>query len=470
MSVHLIRPSGLAQFRPRSVGLLRYLPLEISALINDLLDPPDTECLRRVCKDWKHISENLNGRAAIAKHWPTAFSDPLFNAGFDTTANACFRRRLFYEESLKVGFAQRVIRSYGVECWDVCNNVLVSGNASGRLSIQSLLPSISRHEHHQLSLRAVLRPFIWATIYLCGVKLTLNGDIIAQIYHSPKSPNRPSYIVRLTQAGNVSWFVKQPCNGITVGAKAIYVFHFHPSLRSRHSLTTLDAKTGKLKSTSTTTAFPNALDPEVNYSLILSLDESFIAVKCSNHLLCLFDVGTEQLVEIIEPHPLCSVVEGYCSVLPAQESCNFVEVCWREQYVIFVYHYTYDITIRAFHRKRILDFPHHTVNPHTPRPGIDVHCRLICNEVFDDRPRFIVKPLETHSVDGEDFQHHVKWRFLTAPIGDSRERKVVDFSIKELKWWNTEYDPDFFGMWKGFLVFWHLPSTRLMVADFRPSW
>ena len=472
MSSNVIQPSGHEQIHPRSVGLFRHLPPEILALINDLLDPSDTEYLRRVCKYWKSLSENLNCRAAIAKHWPTAVSGSFFCTGVDQTANACFRRRLFYEESLKAGFAQRVVRSHEVECWDICNNVLVSGNDSGRLSIQSLRPSTSRHESHQLSLRTILRPLIWGpTIHLCGVKLTLYGDIIAQIRLGSKSLNRSSRIVRLTQAGNVSWNVKQPCNGVAVGAETIYVFHYHPSLEIRYSLTTLVAKEGKAKSTSTATDFPSALDPEVNGNLVLSADESFIAVNNSIHLLCLFEVGTKQLVEIMEPHPLRDVREGNCSIVPDHGSCNFFEVCWRKQYVIFAYHYTYDITIRAFHRRRILNFAHHFDNTSTPRAGIDVYHRMVFKEVYGpDGPLFSIQPLETHRIDGEDFQHQVKWSYLTAPIGSSRERKIVNFSMKCLEWWNIACDPDFFGMWKGFLVFWHLPSKRLMVADFRPSW
>ena len=128
----------------------------------------------------------------------------------------------------------------------------------------------------------------------------------------------------------MSWITKQPYNGITVGTKTIYVFHSHPSLRSRQSLTTLGANTDRPKPTSTATAFLSALDTEVNESLVLSTDESFIVVKSPNHLLRLCDVGTEQLVKIVKPLSLLDVVEGYCSVLPDQGSCNFLEVCLRE--------------------------------------------------------------------------------------------------------------------------------------------
>lgn len=39
----------------------RYLPTESAQQINDLLDPPDTERMRRVCRSWKALSELLNG-------------------------------------------------------------------------------------------------------------------------------------------------------------------------------------------------------------------------------------------------------------------------------------------------------------------------------------------------------------------------------------------------------------------------
>ena len=100
------------------------------------------------------------------------------------------------------------------------------------------------------------------------------------------------------------------------------------------------------------------------------------------------------------------------------------------------------INTRAFHRTRVLNFSHHSVNAVTPRAGIHVHHRLIFNEVYpSDRPCFIIQPLETHRIDGEDFQHHVKWRVLTAPIGCSRERKIVELSMKWMEWWDTESTP-----------------------------
>ena len=56
------------------------------------------------------------------------------------------------------------------------------------------------------------------------------------------------------------------------------------------------------------------MNSEVNGSLNFIADESFVTIMNSNHLLCLFDVGTGQLVEIIERHPLREVLEGFCSV------------------------------------------------------------------------------------------------------------------------------------------------------------
>ena len=179
-----------------------YLPGEITGLIIEVLDPPDTERLRRVCRSWKALSECFNGSQAIKRHCPKLYSPDLACVQI---ANLRFRRWLCTEQNIKVALAQTAVRSCKVTLWDICNHMLVTGNGSGRLMLRALqpCPTLPFNGSRQISLNSILRPFLKSNFRLSEVLATVDGDIVFTL-----ETDEERYLFKMTTKGKIIWHLK----------------------------------------------------------------------------------------------------------------------------------------------------------------------------------------------------------------------------------------------------------------------
>jgi len=442
-------------------------PPEIVGLINDLLDPPDTERLRRVCRSWKALSQSLNGQGAVARHCPVAYTSLLVrrNLAHENTANACFRRWLCYEESISAGLAHSVFRACEVTMFDICNHMLVSGNLSGRLLVRKLQPGSNntRQQSHQLSLKKILRPFIAVDLWLEGVFTTVDGDLITHT-----DAKTVSSIARITSMGKVVWCVEQDCSGVAVGANCVYLFHCGPDFGNFCALGTLDLVNGVQKSYSTVVWPSRAPKSFGSFKLILSADEAFLAVRVKNQLLCIFKTSTGQLAHIEEPVSLGYTAYDDCWMSPEPDSSDFLEACWEQGSVSIIYLYTHQVSTGTFHRTKIMSFPE---DGFAPRGGIDIRRRLIFEEQSDKNgvSSFLVRPLKTLNPNETDNGTTSCRKFLTMATEKSRERKPIELPRRAYHEAHEPYSSSF-GIYNGYLVFHHIVTGRLMIVDFRPPW
>lgn len=454
--------SGLSRIDP-----FRLFPPEIVGLINHLLDPPDTERLRRVCRSWKALSQFSNGYGTMARYCPAVYTSMLADGSLPTadTANACFRRWLCYERSIAAGFAHRVFRFCEVTMFEIRNHILVSGNSSGRLLVRKLHSGSAdfSQQSYQLSLKKILRPFIAVEFSLMGVLATGDGDLIIHTETKLKSQ-----VARITSTGKVVWFVEQEYSGAVIGANSVYHFHCGPGLGRVCALETMDLTTGVQKSYSRV-AWPSRAPKSFgSFKLVLSADEAFLAVKLKNQLLCIFKTSTGQLAHVEEPEPLGYTAYDDCWMSSEPDSPDFLEACWEQGRVSIIYLYTHQVSTGIFHRTRMMSFAE---DSSAPRGRVDIRRGLVFEEQSDEHgvSSFLVRPLEALDPDGTGNKKASCPKNLTMAAGKSRERKPVELPRRRYEE-DYEQDSNSFGFYDGYLVFHHIVTGRLMVADFRPPW
>ena len=466
-SLQSVVGNDLAQHQPHQFDPLGLLPPEILGLIIKLLDPPDTERLRRVCRSWKAFSEAFNGLGALAQHCPTIHQS-LQATGTHAvaeSANLLFRRWLCYEENVSAGFVQRVFQYGDVTTWDIRNHVLVSGNYSGRLLIRSLQPGSNsvRPESRQLSLNKILRPFIATEFYFRQAFATVDSDIITYV----ESKNM-GYISRVTAEGKVVWFVKRSCSAIVAGTKYVYTLYWRSRPGWAYRLDRLDITNGVSESSTSVRAPKRAVNAFGTLRLILSGDEMFVAFKCKNYFLSIFQTSPGKLMHIKGEERLQYTSSDACWVSSEPGSSNFSEICWKQGRVSKMFLYTYEVSKKRFLRTEIMSSPQ---DEYAPRGGIDMGRRLI----FEERPHFrgfsyfFVRPLKLSRSNSTKLSCAYDSKPLTISTGEIGRRKPVEFPGRKCHQ-DRGLETNFFGFYDDYLVFHHVATGRLMIADFRPAW
>ena len=349
--------------------------------------------------------------------------------------------------------------------FEIRNNILVSGNSYGRLLVRKLHSGSAdfSQQSYQLSLKKILRPFIAVEFSLMGVSATGDGDLVIHTESKVKS-----HFARITGTGKVVWFFEREYSGAVIGANSVYQFHCGPSLGRVCVLETLDLTTGVQKSYSRV-AWPSRAPKSFGaFKLILSADEAFLAVKVKNQLLCIFKTSTGQLVHIEEPETLGYTAYDDCWMSPEPDSSNFLEACWEQGRISIIYLYTHQVSTGTFHRTKMMNFAE---DSSAPRGGIDLRRRLIFEEQSDEHgvTSFVVRPLEAFNLDGTGNKTASCPKTLTMAAGNSRERKPITLPRRKYEV-DYEQDSNSFGIYDGYLVFHHIVTGRLMVADFRPPW
>ena len=453
----------------RRLDPFSYLPPEMFRLINDLLDPPETELLRKVCKSWKRLSESFNTHKAIVRHCPTVYvslpSDPRI-------ANIWFRRWICYEQNIREGLAQSIDRSSETTMWNIRNHTLVSGHWSGRLMVQQLRPSWRSRDlvKHKLILKEIFRSLLSTEFTLRKISLTAGGDVVTALETWEKG-----YVAQITKFGRVIWFVETEWSAVTVGVEEAYILKILDDIRhvgTFFELEKIDLSSGVRRKTSTRFSTIRNRRPSGSLDtleMVLSADKSFIAIKCKNMLYCIFDLSKNELVDIVESGWLDYGPSETSWMYSEPTSSGFVEVCWKRGMFDTAYTYTYDKASRTFCRALFKDYRYFGW---LSRVGIDVQRDLEFGyRGKREASRLTVKSFETLQ------QAKSKSRFLSVPIGSAKQREMLTLDLKERrKGLQREiHQPmnrasDFFGMYNGYLVFHHVKTQQLIVADFWPLW
>ncbi len=274
-----------------------------------------------------------------------------------------------------------------------------------------------------------------------------------------------SCVARITSIGKVVWYVEQHCSGVAVGAKCVYQFHCGPDFADFCALETLDLANGVQKNY-LTVAWPSKSFG--SFKLILSADEAFLAVKVENRLLCIFKTSTGQLAHIEKPISLGYTAYDDCWMSPEPDSSDFIEACWEQGRVSIIYLYTHQVSTGTFYRTKIMSFPEDSFAPHG---GIDIRRRLIFEEQSDENgvSSFLVRPLKTLNPNGTDNGTASCSKILTMATEKSRERKPIELPRRAYHKAHEPYSNSF-RIYDGYLVFHHIVTGRLMIADFRPPW
>lgn len=456
---HLTVGTKCVSSHPPGIDPFGYLPLEIVGLINDALDPPDTERLRRVCRSWKVLSEALNGHGAIAKYCPF-FSQAVLTSS--KTPNEWFRWWLCCEQSLATGLAQSTIRFSKVITWDLRNDFLVVGSQNGMITVQALrsrhglIPSGGRW----LSLREIFRTHTTVKFWLTGVFVTAGGNIIVQL-----NGRDYSYLARITSHGKVIWFHNYSWSAVGVSSKFIYVLHVPYAPGNVLVLDTVNLADGTLRSASTFKAPDRSSGAFGNLKMVFSADEAFIAIKCYNQFLCIFDPSSVQLVDVTGWHTGPITAGGACWITSEPGTSNFVESFWKDGLVDRIFRYTHQTSGNIFTCKEIRNFP---VDQSTPRGGVDIGRGLVFEDsrLDPDTWRFTVRRLQDQSTNRPVEDPETYYRFITVPDKQTGKRMDIESPTKE----GREYSDDvtnFFGIYNDYLVYHHVLTGRFMVIDYR---
>lgn len=465
--------------RSVSIDPFRRLPPELAGLVIELLDPAETETLRRVGRVWKVLSEKYNGLRAVKRHCPAPFRTLLAHGEHDTSgaANLCFRRWLNYECSIAAALAHKVVRCYEVTLWDIRNDTLITSDYTGRLMIQPLRSDLTTpcRSSRELNLEGVLRFRVnLARFWLRGVSGMENGDVLVQL-----ETEEMGYLTRTTVAGEIVWFIENDWCAVAFGADIFHVLHVHDSRSGIYSLEMLDLADGSTKALSRgSSSITLRTDRTVgDFKLVLSTNEEFMAVKCKNQVFCFFRTSTQQLIPIEEPETLSYAACDTCWTIWDPQTSDLIEICWTQGRVSVVYRYKYDILSGSFLRRKELIFPHDSI---APRGGLDVGRNLIFEEHVHDggKSYFVIKPLRNAEVGGDNLgglsngttlDTRSQYRILSIPDPQLGARKAIEMDKRPYRP-TRELESNFFGFYKGFLVFQHVATGRLMVADFRPPW
>ena len=487
----------LPQYPEVGLDPLKHLPLEVMGFINDSLDPPDTERLRRVCKSWKILSETLNDKRAIARHCPKAYGLFAANSG---NPNLYFRRWLCFEQNIVAGLAQNAVQLYDVMFWDIRNHMLVVGHSCGKLLVRQLRQSTvsTPDEVRPLCLKSInwppklgkRRP---GKIVLKGVFATVDGEIV--IYFAAGGNG---YISRITSTGEIVWFIDHEWSALAVDRNHVYVLKTGNAFIQTCKIVTLHIGDGTQISSCTIPALKRAPNAKGSLRLVLSADEGFILIKKKNHVLCIYDTAGQVIRDIEEPIPLDYSPALASWVTPEPESSNYFELCWAARGPTMLCKYTYSPDNKTFIRTR---FRHWSMSDNTlaPRGGVDVHRGLVFEDVFvsSQVSKFVVRPWQDRSCgrqrdglltfhedpnsgsserriftldDNEQQRGGTYHKFFTVPDKRGGKRHELEFPAKGVVNKKALEVTDFFGVYNDYVVFFHAWTGRLMVMDFWPSW
>ena len=433
------------------------LPLEITSLIVEILEPPDTERLRRVCKSWKTLSETFNGHKAVARHCPKALQ--LISAK-SKMPNLCFRQWLCFEQNLRAGLAQDVVLFDETTTWDIRNHLLVAGHRCGGIRIMPLRQSSTKISG-LLDLNTLLWPHQLAKIFLYRVFLAEDGDMIIQFLSEESR-----YIAKLTTAGTIVWLTATDWSTIAIGLENLYVLT--PSNWDGDCKVLIKGlKCGSQRSSFAIPPLNPAQDAYGDLQTVLSSDEAFVLIKDFTQVLCIYDTILRKIVDIKGAPPMLSGPCLDCSIIPDPNSSDFFGTFGNGLLPCLIYKYTYD---KLTHNFILVQFRSFEYEPGAPNFGYDIARNIVFEDFMceDGLQAFTVRSLQSYPFTGPDGFKDTQ-KSITVVEKDTDRKRKVTLPVKGFPK-DDWLVPAFFGVHKGYLVYFSQLMRLLVVFDFWPSW
>lgn len=454
---HSTIDSGLHSERAESEQIMidpfNHFPLEITRIIVKMLEPQDTESLRRVCKSWKEFSEILNGYSAVARYCPKSTQ---LMAATSKNPNLCFRQWLCFEQNIRAGLAQDVALLNETTTWDIRNHLLVAGHSCGGIRILPLRQS-STTVSGLLNLNNLLWPHHLTKIVLDVVCLAEDGDIIIQF----KSEER-RYIAKLTTMGTIVWLAATDWLTVAVGLEYVYVVTL--SNWDNCGVLITDLKSGLQISSFTIPPLNREPDSYGDLTSVLSSDGAFVLIKTSNHVLCIYDTIRKRIADIKGILPQFDGHCLICSIIPDPASSGFFGVFGDWLLPCKVYKYSYDVSTHTFKLVQFWDFKNESW---APIFGYDIARNIVFEDSMygNELQSFGVRSLPKYHPDAfKDTQ-----KSITVVEKDTGKKRRVTLPVDGF----PEDDwllPAFYGVHNGYLVYFSSFMRLLVVFDFWPSW
>ena len=436
-----------------------YLPLEITSLIVELLDPPDTERVRRVCKSWKDLSEALNGYKTVARHCPKAMQQMSAKSKMP---NLCFRQWLCFEQNLKAGLAQDVVLFNETMTWDIRNHLLVAGHRCGGIRIMPLRQSSTKISG-LFNLNTLLWPHQLAEIVLSHTPPAEDGDMIIQFISDERR-----YIAKLTVTGTVVWLTATDWSTLAIGLEHVYVLTPR-DWESDCKVLITDLKTGSQISSFPIPPLISTPESYGQLKSVLSSDEKFVLVKSTNHVLGIYDTIRRKITDIKGTPAQSSGPCSECSIIPDPSSSDFFGTFRYDQKPCVIYKYIHGTLTHTF---TLVHFRSFEYEPWAWAPNYNYD--IARNLVFEDfmyehgLQAFTVRSLRRVPFTGPDAFKDTQ-KTITVVEKDTGSKRKVTLPVDGFPaddWLN----PAFFGIHDGYLVYYSDFMRLLVVFDFWPAW
>ena len=435
----------------------------------------DTEYLRRVSKSWKLRAETHCGKAVMRHH----FKDPSTNGhSYDEIpaedGNLHFRRRLYWEQSLRKGMATQATTHKDVVSWSIVNNRLLRASSDGQVTIEPLDPASKTI--CEFNVRTILAPDY------CPIQLDLTkqGDVIAKAVrphgrymddhadlfrsgnhaHSLWAQAALFKIVITQDEPCIAWRTEIDADlvGPVIGNECLYVvescFQFRGFMNSvaRIALDSGDVKE-RWKLRNSNRSFPGPyyeLPDATGDQLVLSPDETSLMWPTPTHVVKHSTRNMQREHTFPRPlhHPIHVLDQGRRIWYPRAASNSGDEIV--SYYCLEPHDLSYETSFPINQYRWILDdmpktFAYGEVSDHTyPR------CRLVIA-----------------TTRGDDEKYHKK--SLTLPLTQGRKRRRT-FEANVEPNLDNRCSGNFLGLKDDCLIYWHKGKGDLIIFDFWPSW
>ena len=453
------------------VDPFRVLDGDIVYQIISYLSACDTEYLRRVSKSWKSCAETHCGKAAMRHH----FKDPSTNGhSYDEIpvedGNLHFRRRLYWEQSLRQGMATRATRHYDVVSWSIVNNRLLRASSDGQVTIESL--DTRSETICKFNVMTILAPDY------CPIQLDLTkqGDVIAKAVR-PYMDHADLF--RLGNHARSHWAQAalfkivitqdEPCIawrteidadlvGPVIGNECLYVLESCFQFRGfMNSVTRIALDSGNVKERwklrNSNRSFPGPyyeLPDASGDQLVLSSDERSLMWPTLTHVVKHSTTHMQREHTFPRPlhHPIRVLDQARRIWYPRAASTSGNEIV--SYYCLKPHDLSYETSFPINQYRWIIDDMPKTFAYGENSDRTYPLCRLVIATIRGDDENYHKKP-------------------LTLPSGPGRRRRRP-FEANVEPDLDNRCSGNFLGLKDDYLVYWHKRKEDMIIVDFWPTW
>lgn len=419
---------------------------------------------------------------------------------------------MYYQESLRRGYASRAIKCTGAMDWHISQDTLTWSNKSGDVSIRKLRiqskNTFVNSEMKEIDLRDMFTysPSIRSVQPICGGDLIVGST--SQEYSNPYDATlyRGEYIARISQEKLVVWKVESKICVIkpAIGEDALYFIQLMPPHGGARVQREAKIVKINLQDGSVLFSIPAPMpDPHlmVNLHWRLTSNEKFLIWKGSDASIYVISTSSGGLIDSYttahwsrfgtslnnDQHwhidstkycrgPFLGILPGAC------DECSMVvsyeEDCRRKQmHIFFLFDswHRFDWSAQSLDLNKSIFLGFHHIND--PTLGLD--WRLIGQQPTDPLTTVWIQLLDEtigrhKRTEIEVVELTEKWPLAEITLPDRSQKVKGNEKLVRRKFevdvpWTME-EEDFFGIKDNYLIY-HSPAEEmLLLVDFWPSW